>query len=249
VTADHRSAALMDRIYRRQRHVYDVTRKYFLLGRDRLIEQLKPSSGDSVLEIGCGTGRNLILAARRYPDARLFGIDISWEMLATAGNAIARAGLSSRVRLARADATAFDPADLFGEARFARVFMSYSLSMIPAWGRALEQAIALLVADGEIHVVDFGGQEQLPAWFRAGLRLWLARFHVTPRDDLERVLTTLADSAGAALVLERPYGGYAQYAIVRRLSGATTTWTPAGGASACPGEVGPVRRSRTSGAR
>ena len=26
------SAALMDRIYRRQRHVYDLTRKYYLLG-------------------------------------------------------------------------------------------------------------------------------------------------------------------------------------------------------------------------
>ena len=34
-----RHADLMDRIYRRQRHVYDATRKYYLLGRDRLIER------------------------------------------------------------------------------------------------------------------------------------------------------------------------------------------------------------------
>ena len=35
------SAVLMARIYRRQRHVYDFTRKYYLLGRDRLIDRLK----------------------------------------------------------------------------------------------------------------------------------------------------------------------------------------------------------------
>ena len=32
---DH--AALMDTVYRGQRHIYDATRKYFLFGRDRLI--------------------------------------------------------------------------------------------------------------------------------------------------------------------------------------------------------------------
>ena len=71
------STALMNRIYRRQRHIYDFTRKYYLLGRDALIAQLRPQPGARVLEIGCGTGRNLILAARRYPDAHFFGIDVS----------------------------------------------------------------------------------------------------------------------------------------------------------------------------
>ena len=49
---------------RRQRHIYDGTRRYYLLGRDRLIADLAPAPGASVLEIGCGTGRNLVLAAR-----------------------------------------------------------------------------------------------------------------------------------------------------------------------------------------
>ena len=63
------ASTLMDRMYRHQRHIYDLTRKFYLLGRDRLIAALDPAAGD-VLEIGCGTGRNLILAARRYPNAR-----------------------------------------------------------------------------------------------------------------------------------------------------------------------------------
>ena len=81
----------MNRMYRRQRHIYDGTRRYYLLGRDQLIADLRPGAGANVLEIGCGTGRNLVLAARRYPDARFFGIDVSTEMLTSAISAISRA--------------------------------------------------------------------------------------------------------------------------------------------------------------
>ena len=61
--SDHR--AHMDGIYRYQRYIYDLTRKYYLLGRDRLLADLEPPDGGTILEIGCGTGRNLVLAARR----------------------------------------------------------------------------------------------------------------------------------------------------------------------------------------
>jgi S-adenosylmethionine-diacylgycerolhomoserine-N-methlytransferase len=207
------STALMNRIYRRQRHIYDATRKYFLLGRDLLIARLAPEGAACVLEIGCGTGRNLILAAQRYPDARFFGIDVSTEMLTSAIEAIARAGLSSRIHVAHADATAFDPGRLFGKAQFDRVFISYSLSMIPAWRAVLDSAIARLAPGGELHIVDFGGQEGLPRWFRSVLRRWLALFHVAPRDDFEQTLAS-THRLGATFVIERPYRDYAQYARI-----------------------------------
>ena len=79
--------SLMDGVYRYQRHIYDLTRKYYLLGRDRMISGLDVPAGGTVLELGCGTGRNIVLAARRYPDARFFGLDISAEMLETAAAA------------------------------------------------------------------------------------------------------------------------------------------------------------------
>lgn len=206
------ATALMNRIYRRQRHFYDITRRYYLLGRDLLVDRLAPAAGDRMLEIGCGTGRNLILAAKRYPDVHCFGIDVSTEMLTSAIRAIARAGLSSRARVALADATAFDPRRLFGTVRFERVFVSYSLSMIPAWTAVLDGAIACLTSGGELHVVDFGGQRGLPRWFRNLLRRWLALFHVAPRDNLEEALAERAHRVGAALTIERPYRDYAQYA-------------------------------------
>jgi S-adenosylmethionine-diacylgycerolhomoserine-N-methlytransferase len=210
------AAELMNRTYRRQRHVYDVTRKYFLLGRDRLIADLRPPGGASVLEIGCGTGRNLIAAARRYPDARFFGVDVSTEMLASANRAIARAGLTARIGVAHGDATRLDPRALFGTAQFERIFISYSLSMIPQWLQALDVALSLLAGGGELRIVDFGNQENLPAAFRWLLRGWLARFAVTPRDELEAMLRARCMAADAALLFERLYGGYAQYALVLR---------------------------------
>lgn len=212
------NAILMDRIYRRQRHFYDFTRKYYLLGRDELVERLAPPANGRVLEIGCGTARNLIAAARAWPQAEFYGIDISAEMLATARGVVERAGLANRITLARADATAFDPALLFGVPSFSRIFFSYSLSMIPGWQDALVEAISWLAPGGELHVVDFGGQEQLPAWFRAGLRRWLRQFHVSPRDALQAELDVLAIRAGMLMRFERPYGGYAQYATFRRMA-------------------------------
>jgi S-adenosylmethionine-diacylgycerolhomoserine-N-methlytransferase len=216
VSATLAHAGLMDRIYRRQRHVYDLSRKYYLLGRDRLIEGLDPPGGGRVLEIGCGTARNLIAVAHRHPAAPLFGIDLSREMLDTARRRVEREGLAGRIRLAHADATRFDPALLFGVPAFSRIFFSYTLSMIPEWERALAQSVLWLKPGGELHIVDFGGQERLPRWFRGGLRCWLATFHVRPRDGLE---TALARLPGGIEVhtFERPHRGYAQYAVCSRL--------------------------------
>jgi S-adenosylmethionine-diacylgycerolhomoserine-N-methlytransferase len=204
----------MNRMYRRQRHFYDGTRRYYLLGRDQLISGLQPDAGANVLEIGCGTGRNLVLAAQLYSGARFFGVDVSTEMLTSAITAISRAGLNSQVRVAHGDGTAFDPRVLFGIRRIDHVMISYSLSMIPDWMRVLEAAATRLRPGGRLHVVDFGSQERLPEMARALLRRWLAMFDVTPRDDLESVLSAMADTSGASLKFERPFRGYAQYAVL-----------------------------------
>jgi S-adenosylmethionine-diacylgycerolhomoserine-N-methlytransferase len=206
----------MNRIYRHQRYVYNATRKYYLPGRDRLIADIGARDGARVLEIGCGTGRNLILAARKYPGALCFGIDLSTEMLGTATRAISHAGLASRVRVAHGDATRFDPVELLGTDQFDRIFISYSLSMIPQWQSVVDKAMLHLAPDGELRIIDFGGQERLPAAFRLLLWRWLRAFHVAPRDDLEAVLKSRAAATGATMTFARPYRGYAQYAVLSR---------------------------------
>ena len=204
----------MNRMYRRQRHIYDGTRRYYLLGRDRMISGLRPAPGANVLEIGCGTGRNLVLAAGLYPETRFFGIDVSTEMLTSAITAISRRGMSGRIRVAHGDGTAFDPQLLFGVPSFDHVMISYSLSMISDWRSVLHAAARRLTQGGRLHVVDFGNQEQLPKVARALLLRWLAMFDVTPRDDLQVVLAAMVKSSGADLAFERPFRGYAQYGVL-----------------------------------
>jgi S-adenosylmethionine-diacylgycerolhomoserine-N-methlytransferase len=200
---------LMDQMYRYQRHIYDFTRKFYLLGRDGLIADLKPAPGASVIEIGCGTGRNLVKIARSYPQARCYGLDISEEMLTTARASVHRAKLGERVTLAQADATSFDPEALFGHASFDRVVISYALSMIPPWRGVLRHAATLVAPGGSLHVVDFGDQRGMPTAFRVLLDRWLALFHVTPRTDLAQEVASVAAQTSLRESCSPRFRGYA----------------------------------------
>jgi S-adenosylmethionine-diacylgycerolhomoserine-N-methlytransferase len=208
-------AGLMDRMYRNQRHIYDLTRKYYLLGRDHTVQKLNVPFGGSLLEVGCGTGRNLLLAHRHYPSAMLYGLDISEQMLISARRAFR--GLKQIPDFCAADATSFSAGD-FGVQGFDRIMISYTLSMIPNWTAAIDSAIDALAPGGELHIVDFGQQGRLPGWFRRLLTSWLARFHVSPRADLRDVLTTRARVCGARLTFEEIGGGYAWRAVITTVS-------------------------------
>jgi S-adenosylmethionine-diacylgycerolhomoserine-N-methlytransferase len=186
--SDNPHGALMDRVYRRQRHFYDLTRRYYLFGRDRLIRRLDLDAGTSAVEIGCGTARNLIAIARRYPKARLFGLDASRAMLETAQRAVDRAGLSRQITLVEAYAESLSP-QVFGEQEnFDCAFFSYSLSMIPDWFGALVAANQALSASGRLHIVDFGDFAGLGRIGRAAMLAWLRQFHVEPRAEILQLL-------------------------------------------------------------
>lgn len=205
-TGNH--ADLMDQVYRWQRHFYDLTRKYYLFGRDLTIRELAPvARDDAILEIGTGTGRNLRQCLRKYPQALGFGVDISAHMLATARQRLDRAGLAQRIRLGQGDARNFDAVALFGQSSFERVMLPYCLSMMPDWESALAHAMTLVAPGGSVHVVDFGDQARHPAWARRALRGWLARFEVTPRPDLAARFYVTASDTGLSAVRARSIGG------------------------------------------
>lgn len=196
----------MDSVYRRQRYIYDFTRKYYLFGRDRLIDGLDLQPGARVVEVGCGTARNLVRMAHRYPGRRFFGLDASEAMLDTAAQAIESAGLGQSIFLNHGYAEALTPA-LFGESvPFDDIIFSYSLSMIPDWKQALNSAIGALSPIGRIHIVDFGDLQGLSGPIRKALLGWLHLFHVEPRMEL---LDLLEKAAGETAVLQILPGRYA----------------------------------------
>ncbi|HEX6111627.1 MAG TPA: methyltransferase domain-containing protein [Geminicoccaceae bacterium] len=79
-------------VYRKRARHYDLTaNSYYLLGfrewayRKRAIAALGLRPGDTVVEIGCGTGLNFELLEERIgPQGRLIGVDLRDAMLARA---------------------------------------------------------------------------------------------------------------------------------------------------------------------
>jgi S-adenosylmethionine-diacylgycerolhomoserine-N-methlytransferase len=144
----HRS---IERYYRVHAGIYDLTRWTFLLGREALLRQVGASvSPARVLEVGCGTGKNLVQLGRQFPQARLWGLDLSGDMLAVAKKKLQN--LAPRLTLIQA---AYDrPVE--DQPFFNLVVFSYVLSMFnPGWEEALSAARRDLAPGGAIAVVDF----------------------------------------------------------------------------------------------
>ncbi len=211
--AEAQTRIAMDRMYRWTRHIYDASRKYYLLGRDTLIQEIKPKKGEHVLELGCGTARNLRKMAQRYPGVHLYGIDASEEMLKSARAILARRGIEG-VKLAQGYAQSTEPAEAFGFAGpFDKIFFSYALSIIPPWRESIDHALKLLKSGGELHIVDFGGQEELPEKFRKFLFWWLRKFHVRHKPEVLQYLQRLEKEKVGTLKVHNLYKGYSYYAV------------------------------------
>jgi S-adenosylmethionine-diacylgycerolhomoserine-N-methlytransferase len=201
--------------------VYDVTRAYYLLGRDRMLAKVATNPSTATLEVGCGTARNLIKLARRPEPGLLCGLDASQEMLDTAEASIARAGVPAagheRIRLRQGLAEALDAKTMFGrDDPFDTIFFSYCLSMVPTWPGAIEAAMANLKTGGHLVIVDFWDQKDLPGVFAAGLKKWLSMFHVHYRPEVHDALAALGTSGRAEVAFESVAKRYAYIASLRK---------------------------------
>ena len=214
-------AVAMDRMYRLTRHIYDLTRAYYLLGRDRMLAKVVTNPSTATLEVGCGTARNLIKLARRAEPGLLCGLDASQEMLDTAAASIARAGVPAaghdRIRLRQGLAECLDAKTMFGrDEPFDTIFFSYCLSMVPTWPGAIEAAMANLKTGGHLVIVDFWDQKDLPGIFAAGLKKWLSLFHVHYRPEVHDALAALGTAGRAEVTFESVKKRYAYIASLKK---------------------------------
>ena len=181
----------MDKMYRHQRYFYDITRKYYLLGRDKLIAQMDVKPDENVLEVGCGTARNLIILAKKYLDTNFFGLDASSEMLKTSQIKVDAKRIKN-INLKVALADDFTHLDTFGLAEpFDTIYFSYSISMIPTWKESIANGLKNLKSGRSFYIVDFYDQKDLPKAFQKILQGWLKQFHVQFWGDLMPHLESL----------------------------------------------------------
>jgi S-adenosylmethionine-diacylgycerolhomoserine-N-methlytransferase len=207
----------MDRMYRYQRYFYDATRKFYLFGRDRLIAQMHVQPGETVLEVGCGTGRNLVILAKKFPRTKFFGLDASSEMLKTA-QAKVDANKVSNVDLQVALADDFTADGTFSLAEpFDSIYFSYSITMIPTWRESIANALANLKPGHKVYIVDFYDQKGLPIWFQKVLKVWLKQFHVQFWNDLMPHLESLEKEGKIKLDISEVYRRYSFIAELTKL--------------------------------
>jgi len=172
-------------MYRLHAPIYDLTRWAFLRGRKAGVDRSSLRAGQSVLEVGCGTGGNLVRLCRQVGESgEVHGLDLSPHMLAQARRTVRRARWRNVV-LHEQEATRYD----LGR-RFDAILYSYSLSMLPEWQRSLESAARHLAPGGRLVVVDFGSLRGLGP-LRRPLLSWLHAHHVYPERPHAEMLATL----------------------------------------------------------
>lgn len=163
----------LDRYYGATHRVYDLTRRYYLLGRDRALRDLARQRWRTLVETGCGTGRNLAHLHALKPARRYAGVEPSAPMRA---RAMARAPFARIVDAFAEDAPyltlASGPPD--------RILFSYSLSMIGDPDEAMAHARMSVSERGRIVVVDFADLSGVPRTLRRAFSRWLDAFHVRP---------------------------------------------------------------------
>ena len=167
-------AAAMERYYRFHAIIYNATRWSFLFGRHELIRRVAAMGPRyRILEVGCGTGTNLLSLAKYFPEAKIFGVDIAEPMLRIAAKRLQPYG--GRVSLFH------EPYHRgIGEnAGFDLVVCSYALTMFnPGWDTAISNIAEDLLPGGLFALADF--HKTSHTWFRR----WMGVNHVRMEGQL-----------------------------------------------------------------
>lgn len=125
--------------------------------RQRIIDLARLKPGESVLDVGCGTGTLAIAARRRVGcDGKVFGIDASPEMIARAGKKARKAGFEIDFRNESIGALTFP------DGQFDTVLSTVMLHHLPRKARetALREIRRILKPGGRVLIVDFAGTER-----------------------------------------------------------------------------------------
>jgi len=119
--------------------------------REELIKQANIKADQQILDLGCGTGTLLVLVKRKYPSARIFGIDPDANALSRAEAKARRRGVSVQLDKGFADELPYK------EASFDRVISSFMFHHLEDAERekTLAEVLRVLKPGGSFHLLDF----------------------------------------------------------------------------------------------
>jgi len=192
---------ILQRYYKWHSRVYDATRWSFLFGRNAIVTRAAAITNPrQILEVGCGTGKNLACLANTFPKSLITGVDVSADMLTVAKRKLA--SICHRVNLLQ-QPYPFPQASI---QKYDLILFSYALSMFnPGWEDAIKAATVDLNDGGVLAVVDFHHSSL------ASFRRWMAINHVRMDGHLLPFLTSQVDCA--SYKVHSAYGGLWEYVL------------------------------------
>jgi phosphatidylethanolamine/phosphatidyl-N-methylethanolamine N-methyltransferase len=197
------------RVYGRWAPIYD-----FVFGRIFARARLAAIAasdrvGGRILEVGVGTGLSLPYYSR---DSRIFGIDLSEEMLRKARQKVAERQLSNVENLAIMDAEHLD----FPDASFDVVVAHYVVNTVPHPEMALDEFARVLKPGGEIVLLNRVGAEAGP---RRAVEHWLmplvSRLGWRSEFPWARLARWTERTRGVRLIERRPMPPLGHFALIR----------------------------------
>ena len=144
----------------------EVTSSFAGVGNPHAVNTI--AAGATVVDIGCGAGTDLLLAARRTgPRGRVIGVDMTEAMRTRAMNGAAAAGLGN-VEVRNGDATRLPIED-----RSVDVVISNGvLNLVPEKERAIAEIARILKPGGRVQIADIIIGEILPDSALRDIDLW-----------------------------------------------------------------------------
>lgn len=138
-----------------------------------LIAQTHIQSGQTVLDMGCGTGTLTLLIKQTEPGATIYGLDMDLQALNIAREKIEKA--EQNVILQQGSATCLP----YPDESFDRVFASLMLHHLTREDKqqALREAFRVLKPGGELHVADFGALHDAGMWLISWFVRWFEEIH------------------------------------------------------------------------
>lgn len=182
--------------------------------RSAVIAQLEPAPGDTIVDIGCGTGSLVIRMKRHQPGARVIGVDPDPEVLAIARDKARRAGVEVEFVQGMGDKAV----ELVGPGTAVKVVSSLVLHQCPVPMKAaiIGNMFTLLRPGGTLVIADFGVQRG--ALMRLGFRM------IVQAADGKRDTQPNADGILPGLIEQAGFADVAEVSVIKTASGSISVY-------------------------
>ncbi|MBQ5358990.1 MAG: bifunctional demethylmenaquinone methyltransferase/2-methoxy-6-polyprenyl-1,4-benzoquinol methylase UbiE, partial [Alistipes sp.] len=119
--------------------------------RRRVVRKVRKMKPQRIMDLATGTGDLAIKLAKRIPEARIMGVDLSENMLSVAAEKVRRQGLDDRIALYQGDAEQLDVADNLLDV----VTVAFGVRNFGDLEQGLREIHRALCSGGHIVVLEF----------------------------------------------------------------------------------------------